>query len=134
MKHHWSTAAKFFNSSTRRSGQRFIDRQVLYVRNYGSGLGLDWQKVFRTSDPQVVEAACRLQGIEFEWKGQDRLCTRARWPAVISHPRTGEQSWFTQAQHWHTACLDPEVRASLYEAFREEDLPRSCFYGDGSVD
>jgi hypothetical protein len=39
----------------------------------------------------------------------------------------------TQALHWHPAALDPETRASLAELFSEEDFPRHCYYGDGSV-
>ena len=54
-------------------------------------------------------------------------------PAVIRHPKTGEETWFNQAQHWHLACLDPEARESLEMLFAQEDLPRNCYYGDGSL-
>ena len=40
--------------------------------------------------------------------------------------------WFNQATHWHLACHDPETKRSLQSVFREEDLPRHCYYGDGS--
>src|SRR5204863_6049988 len=32
--------------------QRFENKQVRYVRNYGPGLDLSWQEVFQTDDPQ----------------------------------------------------------------------------------
>jgi len=51
---------------------------------------------------------------------------------VIRHPVTGELSWFNQAQHWHISCLDEATRESLRMVFAEEDLPRTCYYGDGS--
>jgi alpha-ketoglutarate-dependent taurine dioxygenase len=70
--------------------------------------------------------------MEFEWKNGNRLRTRSVRPAVVNHPETGESSWFNQAQHWHIACLDDEVRASLLSSFEPEDLPRHCYYGDGS--
>ena len=46
---------------------------------------------------------------------------------------TGEYSWINQAQHWHLACLDPATQDSLRAVFAEEDLPRTCYYGDGSA-
>lgn len=69
--------------------------------------------------------------MEWEWKG-DHLVTRQIRPAVVRHPKTGEMSWFNQIQHWHVSCLDPEVRESLTSEFREEDLPRHAYYGDGT--
>jgi alpha-ketoglutarate-dependent taurine dioxygenase len=113
--------------------ERFIEKKILYVRNYGRGLGLDWQSVFRTSDKAEVEARCRENFMEFEWKENDHLTTRALRPAVVKHPKTGEMSWFNQAQHWHVSCLEPATREALLSLFAEEDLPRNCYYGDGST-
>jgi len=110
----------------------FIEKGIMYVRNYGDGLGLDWQTVFRTTNKEEVEQRCRQAEMEFEWKNGNRLRTRSIRPAVVNHPETGESSWFNQAQHWHIACLDDEVRASLLSSFEPEDLPRHCYYGDGS--
>ncbi len=110
----------------------FVARGVTYVRTYDENLGLDWKKVFRTEDRTEVEERCRREGMEWVWKDGDRLQTRAIRPAVIEHPRTGELSWFNQAQHWHPACLDPETRSSLRALYAEEDFPRNCFFGDGS--
>lgn len=113
--------------------EKFIEKQVMYVRNYGEGLGLDWQTVFKTSSRTDVEKFCTQNSVEFEWKGKDGLKTRSVRPAVVKYPKTGELCWFTQAQHWHTACLDAKTRAALYSLYREEDLPRACYYGDGST-
>ena len=113
--------------------QRFEDKQVLYMRNYGRGLGLDWQTVFQTADRSAVEERARQEHLDLEWKADDNLCTRAVRPAVIRHPRTGSPSWFNQAQHWHVSCLDPDTRRSMEEVFAEEDLPRNCYFGDGSA-
>ncbi|GLV53938.1 hypothetical protein KDH_07890 [Dictyobacter sp. S3.2.2.5] len=110
----------------------FEQKNVMYVRNYGTGLGLNWQTVFRTKDKGEIEAYCRREHIEFEWKDNDRLKTFQIRPAVLKHPQTGEKVWWNQATHWHTACLDPDVRASLFELFAEDDLPRCCYLGDGS--
>jgi amino acid adenylation domain-containing protein len=109
----------------------FIAKGVRYVRNYGTGLGLDWRTVFRTESRAEVEERCAREGLLFEWHG-DRLRTTAERPAVLRHPVTGAWSWFNQAQHWHIACLGPRTRDSLLATFAPDELPRSCFFGDGS--
>jgi alpha-ketoglutarate-dependent taurine dioxygenase len=112
--------------------ERFMEQQVMYVRNYGDGVGRDWQTVFRTTDKDAVEAYCQANAIQFEWKSDNRLRTRQVRPAVTRHPKTGDLAWFAQLQHWHISCLDPATRTSLQSMFQEEDLPRNCYYGDGS--
>jgi alpha-ketoglutarate-dependent taurine dioxygenase len=112
--------------------KKFAEKQVMYVRNYKSGLGLDWQTVFQTSDRAEVERRCREALMEFEWKAGDLLRTSCVRPAFVRHPRTGESVWFNQAQHWHISCLEPAVREVLTSSFAAEDLPRHCYYGDGS--
>jgi alpha-ketoglutarate-dependent taurine dioxygenase len=113
--------------------ERFHQKNILYVRNYRKGLGLSWQEVFRTTSRAAVEEMCRKDLIDFEWKGDDCLMTRSVRPAVAKHPKTGEWSWFNQAQHWHISCLDSVTRASLQSLFHIEDMPRNCYYGDGSL-
>ncbi|GAA3154214.1 non-ribosomal peptide synthetase [Streptomyces echinatus] len=111
--------------------EEFTAKGVMYVRTYGTGLGLDWRSVFRTGDRAEAEARCARQGLRYEWHG-DRLRTTAVRPAVLRHPRTGEWSWFNQAQHWHTACLSANVRESLLATMSPEELPRTCRFGDGT--
>jgi alpha-ketoglutarate-dependent taurine dioxygenase len=111
---------------------RFEARQVMYVRNFGDGVGLPWQEVFGTSDPAAVEEYCRRARIEAEWKPGNRLRTRQVRPAVARHPRTGESVWFNQVPLFHVGMLDPEVRRELLAAFGEEGLPTHACYGDGS--
>lgn len=113
--------------------ESFHKKQIMYVRNYGAGPGLQWQTVFNTTDKDEVERRCRESKMEFEWTGDDRLQTRAVRPAVVKHPKTREMVWFNQAQHWHLSCLDEATRKSLTSVFPQKDLPRNCFYGDGSA-
>jgi amino acid adenylation domain-containing protein/FkbM family methyltransferase len=112
--------------------ERFLSRGVMYVRNYGGGLGLTWQEVFQTDDPAEAERRCREAGMELEWGPEGRARTRCVRPAAVRHPLTGEPTWFNQAQHWHVSCLDPRTRDSIAAVFRVEDYPRHCYYGDGS--
>ena len=113
--------------------ERFIQKQIMYARNYGLGMGLDWRTVFRTTNRSDVEEYCRREFIDFEWKEGDYLSTRCIRPAVVKHPVSGETVWFNQAQHWHTSCLDPATRESMFSLFEEENMPRNCYYGDGST-
>ncbi len=111
---------------------RFVEKGVMYVRNYNDGFGLPWQEVFQTSDKGEVEAYCRQNSIEFEWKGDDRLRTRQIRPAVRRHPVSGETVWFNHAAFFHVSALEPAVRETLLAEFKEEDLPYQTFYGDGT--
>lgn len=112
--------------------QRFIQRQVTYVRNYNDGFGLPWQTVFQTPDRALVEEYCRQHTIEFEWKDGDRLRTRQVGPAVVFHPRTGEEVWFNHATFFHVSSLPPEISRGMLVTLREEDLPTNTYYGDGT--
>ncbi|WNW10410.1 TauD/TfdA family dioxygenase [Pseudomonas sp. DTU_2021_1001937_2_SI_NGA_ILE_001] len=110
---------------------RFREKGVLYVRNYGDGFGLPWQSVFQSEDRGEVEAYCASVGIEVEWKENNRLRTRQRGPAVVRHPRTGEEVWFNHATFFHISTLPPAIRGSLQSNFADLDLPTNTFYGDG---
>ncbi len=111
--------------------QRFADRGVMYVRNFGEGLGLPWQTVFQTDDPAAVETYCAKAGILCTWREGHRLTTKQVRPAVAKHPRTGEMVWFNHATFFHVTTLDASIRDALVAQFREEDLPNNTYYGDG---
>jgi len=112
--------------------ERFARQGVLYVRNFGDGLGLPWQTVFQTTDRGVVEQFCRANAIEFEWKGRDRLRTRQVRQAVTQHPKTGDRVWFNHAAFFHISTLAPQIRQAILAEFSEADFPHNTYYGDGS--
>lgn len=111
--------------------ERFASKSVMYVRNYGDALDLPWQEVFQTDDRAAAEAFCREAGIDFEWKGEDRLRTAQVCQAVAAHPVTGQMVWFNQAHLFHVSSLGAEMRAALIGAGGDEP-PRNAYYGDGS--
>jgi alpha-ketoglutarate-dependent taurine dioxygenase len=111
---------------------RFADKQVMYVRNYGEALDLSWQNVFQTEDREEVEAYCRSAEIELEWKSNDELRTRQVCQAVATHPDTGEQVWFNQAHLFHVSSLGAQTREALMSS-SDEEPPRNACYGDASA-
>jgi alpha-ketoglutarate-dependent taurine dioxygenase len=110
----------------------FLEKRVMYVRNYGEGLDLTWQEAFQTGDRSTVERYCRDSGIAWEWRPGNRLRTRQVRQAVVVHPRTGDTVWFNHAHMFHVSNLPPEVREALLRDFAEDELPRNAFYGDGT--
>ena len=113
--------------------RRFTERGLLYVRNYGNGLDVPWQRVFDTNDPEVVEVYCGAHAIDHEWTCHGELRTRQRSQAVARHPRTNQPVWFNQAHLFHLSALEPAVRDALLEAVDPDQLPRNVYYGDGSA-
>jgi len=111
----------------------FERKGLMYVRNYGTGLDLDWEDVFQTKSRREVEDYCRAEAIEFEWIGDDQLRTRQRCQVSMKHPRTREMVWFNQAHIFHISRLSTEVRESLLSTFAEEDLPRNVYFADGTA-
>jgi alpha-ketoglutarate-dependent taurine dioxygenase len=112
--------------------KRMTEKRLMYVRNFIEGLDVSWQQFFQTSSKESVEAYCRKAHIDFEWKSANRLTTRQVCQAVAKHPQTCEMLFFNQIQLHHVSCLDPNVKESMLSMFREEDLPRNVYYGDGT--
>lgn len=112
---------------------RFAEQGVMYVRNYGSGLDVDWRQVFGTESRAEVEAYCAAHSISCEWKDGDELRTRQVCQGTAVHPVTGDAVWFNQAHLFHVSSLAPDVRESLLDIVGDPlELPRNAFYGDGS--
>jgi alpha-ketoglutarate-dependent taurine dioxygenase len=113
--------------------QRFDDKRLMYVRNYGNGLDLPWEQAFNSEDRQVVEAFCSANRIDFEWKDDGELRTRQVCQATARHPLSQDMVWFNQAHLFHVSNLAPAVREGLLAVVDDPlDLPRNVYYGDGS--
>lgn len=112
---------------------RFRERGVAYIRRFGNGVGLPWQKVLGTDSRSAAEDRAAADGVELAWGVDQTLTARSVRPAVVAHPLTREHAWFAQPAHWHPACLDIETRESLLDVFGRAGLPRDCQFGDGSA-
>ncbi|HVY40614.1 MAG TPA: TauD/TfdA family dioxygenase [Polyangia bacterium] len=111
----------------------FAARQIRYVRNYSVGIDLPWQTVFQTQDRSTVESYCAAAGIQFEWLPNGNLRTSQICQGVATHPETGDRVWFNQAHLFHVSSLDPASRSAMLSLYREEDLPRNAYFGDGAA-
>jgi alpha-ketoglutarate-dependent taurine dioxygenase len=109
----------------------FEQKGLMYVRNY-SDIDLPWSEVFQTTDREEVERYCAAKAIEVEWVGANGLRTRQRTTASATHPVSGDTVWFNQAHLFHVSALEPAVRDGLLNDLGEENLPRNCYFGDGS--
>jgi amino acid adenylation domain-containing protein len=125
-------ARRVYDLLSRELRAEFERKGVMYVRHYGGGMGLDWEQVFQTNDRDPLEARLRSTGVQFEWTANGRLRTRAVRPAITQHPRTGAKVFIAQVAHWHVAFLDPDVREPLQAQYALEDMPRHCWFGDGT--
>jgi alpha-ketoglutarate-dependent taurine dioxygenase len=112
--------------------RRFIEKKVMYVRNYGLGVDMNWREAFQADNRADVEAYLRDSRTQFEWLAGDVLRTRAIRQAIAVHPVTGDTVWFNHAHLFHSSNMPPDVREFLVEEFTEEGMPRNAYYGDGS--
>ncbi|MFQ4145489.1 TauD/TfdA family dioxygenase [Chlorogloeopsis sp. ULAP02] len=123
---------KVFQRINPKIKERFIQKKIMYVRNYGQGIDLSWETVFQTNDKAEVEAYCQSAGINFTWLEGNKLRTSQVCQAVAKHPQTGDLIWFNQAHLFHISSLKAEVYQSLLSVLSAEELPRNAYYGDGS--
>ena len=113
--------------------RNFEEKRLMYVRNFIEGLDVPWQQFFHTDDKAKVEQMCRENGMEHEWTANNGLRTRQLAPGVITHPKTGEKSFFNQVELHHPYFLDAELRESLKTLYTSADeYPRNVYYGDGT--
>jgi alpha-ketoglutarate-dependent taurine dioxygenase len=122
---------RIYEKLSDRTKQTFIDKKVMYVRNYGH-LDLPWTEVFQTEDKEQVEAFCQESGIQFEWIGDTGLKTWQICEAVAKHPVTGAKVWFNQGHLFHVSNLGKEMAESLISSVGEDNLPRHAMFADGT--
>lgn len=109
----------------------FEEHGVMYVRNFGEGVGMDWRDVFQVETREELEQYCTEAAIQFTWLDQDRLRTIQTRPASLRHPLTNEAVWFNHAMALHVSSLDLSLRDVLMRQHGEENLPHNTYYGNG---
>ncbi|WP_030694677.1 TauD/TfdA family dioxygenase [Streptomyces globisporus] len=112
---------------------RFAEAGWLLVRNYSDLAGMPWRKAFSSEEPAGAEEYCDAHAIGYEWLDEDTLRTRQRRSAIITHPVTGERSWFNHFAFWNARSLDEDVREVLTDTFGADGLPFDTRLGDGTA-
>ena len=114
--------------------ERFATKKLKYVQNLPDeyGIGKSWQETFFQTERGPVEEHLRSLGADFEWKDDGTLRVTEIVDAVVKHPVTGEEVFFSQADQWHPSNLDEETRSAMLDLVEEEDLYHNCYFGDGS--
>jgi alpha-ketoglutarate-dependent taurine dioxygenase len=114
--------------------RELTSKKIRYDRNLfdDSGSGFSWQDAFETNDKSIVENYCRQSKVDFRWKENGGLWLSQIRPAVTTHPVTGEEVWFNQADGFHPSNLDQETYQSLIQTMSENEFRLNAFYGDGS--
>lgn len=97
---------------------RFVKRGLRIVRNYaapdapaGDQMQLKaWDEMFQSRDKQVVEAKCREEGFEPEWKADGGLRIWSNSSVFRTHPDTGEQAWYNHLTTFHVSTPAGEYK------------------------
>lgn len=113
--------------------RKFRDKKINYIRNFHSNfpLGKSWQATYQTEDRAEVESIAADQGSTCEWLPGGMLRVSTRCDVLTTHPRTGQEAWFNQAEQWHASALEPTTREMLEQMVGKGNLPHECEYGDG---
>ncbi|HEX5402490.1 MAG TPA: TauD/TfdA family dioxygenase [Pseudonocardiaceae bacterium] len=114
---------------------RFEAHGVAYLQSMhgGYGLGRSWQETYETDDAEKVGEYLRAADVSYTWTDDEDLRIRQVRPATRTHPVTGEQVWFNQADQFHVSNLpadQAEALVALVES--EEEMPLAATFGDGS--
>jgi alpha-ketoglutarate-dependent taurine dioxygenase len=84
--------------------KEFSRKRVKYLRRLPSFTndGYSWQESFETDDRRVVEKYCEQGNVSFEWQTDGTLLLTETRPATTTHPLTGEEVWFNQADSFQS--------------------------------
>jgi len=113
--------------------ERFTRGGIRIVRNYSGPQGGSrfdlwqlkrWNEMFLTTDRAAVEAKCREEGFQVEWRPNGGLRLISTQPVYRDHPRTGERVWHNHTQVFHLSAAAGEYRriARLRPTWRHRGL------------
>jgi alpha-ketoglutarate-dependent taurine dioxygenase len=78
---------------------------ITYIRNFRPDIPFKTlEDTFQTRDRDQIEALCRRDDMQFEWRTPTWLQTRQTRPAFRIHPVTGDRIFVATAHLWHRAA------------------------------
>jgi len=111
---------------------QFGSRRLRYIRNFDPSLKISktWQATYNTDDRDELAEILSRQDSTCTWGADGTLRVTTVRDAFATHPETGEQVWFNQAEQWHPSALNPKLRA-LYGP--RGMCAHDCRFGDGEA-
>jgi hypothetical protein len=100
------------------------------ARAFHDRFGISWREAFSVADGAALDKIFEEAAIASEWLPDGTLHTVRHRPAVIAHPKTGEECWFNQIAFLNAGSLDLVEREIMTDTFGEH-LPMNTFFGDG---
>lgn len=113
--------------------RKFREKKINYIRNFQAKIpfGKSWQATYQTEDREEVERIAAEQGSICSWSSDGMLRVATQCDAFATHPRTGDEVWFNQAEQWHASALNSAIRGMFEKMVGQGNLPHECEYGDG---
>lgn len=112
---------------------RFKSRKIRYDRRLENAPQSEysWQAAFETGERSIVENFCAKGGVDFTWNDDGSLRLTEIRPATASHPVTGEEVWFNQAEGFHPSALGDEAYKAIQSENAADKLRLNACLGDG---
>lgn len=110
---------------------KFIQKNILHIRNLGGMVGNSIKDNFGIDDRISVDKICADSLIEPEWVGEDQLKLKYLRKPITIHPQTKEELWFNNIVYWDIVSLDKPLQRALKRR-PEEHLPFKTYFQDGS--
>jgi alpha-ketoglutarate-dependent taurine dioxygenase len=112
--------------------EKFESKKVLYARNFGYGVGIDWLKGFPVNNKEEMDEYCEQFDMTSQWReGQKLNITYKRW-ATLKHPVTDEKVWFNHGTFFNFFSLTKDTQSLISQYIGKENTPSDTSYGDGS--
>lgn len=113
---------------------KFKEKNILYVRKFGYGMGIPWKQGFPVSNKSEMVEYCLENKMNALWEeDEEKLELRYKRWASLQHPITKEHVWFNHGTFFNNQMLSPEIREILIESYGEKNLPYNTYFGDGSI-
>lgn len=125
-------SSKIYQQIPNKFKNQFEKKQVMYVRKYGVGFDLTWQKTFDTKNKKKVEKYCKSKKIKFNWTEKDKLITWQIQRFSIYNKNIKKRVWFNQAHLFHNSNIDQKTKILLKKIFKKDFYSRDSKFGDGS--
>jgi alpha-ketoglutarate-dependent taurine dioxygenase len=111
----------------------FRSKRVEYIRHFHAAvpLGKSWQATYQVDEPSELESILLAQGSTCSRLSAGVLRVSTPCDGLVTHPETGEEVWFNQAEQWHASALKAAVRRTFEALVGVGQLPHECRHGDG---